>query len=71
MAETALGTLVTVGTSLQTTLKSAITFDGAGLHSARPVRMTLHPAAAEFGIWFRRTDVTDRDPMVAPRPGPP
>ncbi len=26
--------------------------------------MSVHPAAAGFGIWFRRTDVTDRDPMI-------
>ncbi|NCO20906.1 MAG: UDP-3-O-acyl-N-acetylglucosamine deacetylase [Rhodobacterales bacterium] len=43
---------------MQTTLKSPVTFTGVGLHSGRPVRMTLRPAAAEFGIWFRRTDVS-------------
>lgn len=26
--------------------------------------MSVHPAAAGFGIWFRRTDVTDRDAMI-------
>ncbi len=29
--------------------------------------MTIHPASAEYGIWFRRTDVQDRDPMVPAR----
>jgi UDP-3-O-[3-hydroxymyristoyl] N-acetylglucosamine deacetylase len=52
---------------VQTTLKSSIRFDGTGLHSGKPVRMTLHPASAEYGIWFRRTDVEDRDPLVPAR----
>jgi UDP-3-O-[3-hydroxymyristoyl] N-acetylglucosamine deacetylase len=26
--------------------------------------MTVHPASAEYGIWFRRTDVIGRDAMV-------
>ena len=38
------------------TLKSAATFTGVGLHSGAPVRMVVHPAAADHGIWFRRTD---------------
>ncbi len=29
--------------------------------------MTVHPASAEYGIWFRRTDVDDRDPLVPAR----
>lgn len=49
---------------MQTTLKAPVKFVGTGLHSGRPVRMTLKPAASEFGIWFHRTDVTDRDAMV-------
>lgn len=49
---------------MQTTLRSAVTFSGTGLHSGRRVRMTVHPASAEYGIWFRRTDVIGRDPMV-------
>lgn len=42
---------------MQTTIKSPVTFTGVGLHSGRPVRMTIHPASAEYGIWFRRTDL--------------
>lgn len=49
---------------MQTTLKSPVTFEGVGLHTGRPARMTLRPASAEHGVWFRRTDVTERDPMV-------
>lgn len=49
---------------MQNTLKSTVTFTGVGLHSGKPVRMTLRPASADYGIWFRRTDVLDRDPLV-------
>ena len=49
---------------MQTTLKSSVSFDGVGLHSGRAAKITLHPASAEHGIWFRRRDVTDRDPLV-------
>jgi len=42
---------------LQTTLKSSVTFSGIGLHTGKPVRITLLPASAHFGIWFRRTDL--------------
>ncbi len=52
---------------MQTTLKSAIAFDGIGLHSGRRVRMVLRPASAEHGVWFRRTDISDRDAMVPAR----
>ncbi len=52
---------------MQTTIKSPISFVGTGLHTGRPVRMTIHPASAEYGIWFRRTDVADRDPMIPAR----
>jgi UDP-3-O-[3-hydroxymyristoyl] N-acetylglucosamine deacetylase len=50
---------------VQSTLKSAVTFSGRGLHTGKPVRMVVRPASADYGIWFVRTDVTDADPMVA------
>ena len=56
-----------VSVMVQKTLRSSIKFTGCGLHSGRPVRMVLHPAPAEQGIWFRRNDVGDRDPMIAAR----
>ena len=56
-----------MGNPLQTTLKSAVTFTGTGLHTGRLVRLTVHPASAEYGVWFERTDVVDRDPMVPAR----
>jgi len=39
------------------TLKRGVGCTGIGLHSGRPVRLDLKPAAAEHGIRFRRTDV--------------
>jgi UDP-3-O-[3-hydroxymyristoyl] N-acetylglucosamine deacetylase len=42
---------------VQRTLKGAVGFTGTGLHTGRPVRMTVHPASADYGIWFRRTDL--------------
>jgi UDP-3-O-[3-hydroxymyristoyl] N-acetylglucosamine deacetylase len=52
---------------VQTTLKSAIGFSGTGLHSGKPVGMTILPASAEYGIWFRRTDVVGKDALVPAR----
>ncbi len=50
---------------MQSTLKSAVTFTGKGLHTGKPVRMVVRPASADYGIWFARSDVTDADPMIA------
>ncbi len=41
----------------QQTIARAVTFEGVGLHSGLPVKMTLCPAAADSGIIFRRTDL--------------
>lgn len=49
---------------VQTTIKSAATFHGVGLHTGARVRMTVRPASANYGIWFRRIDVIGRDAMV-------
>ena len=49
---------------MQNTLKSPARFTGLGLHTGQPVRMVVHPAAADHGIRFRRTDVADRDALV-------
>ncbi len=45
---------------MQTTLKTAVTFDGVGLHTGRPVRVVVRPAAANTGIVFRRVDPDGR-----------
>ena len=49
---------------MQTTLTSSVTFSGTGLHSGRPVRMTVRPASAEYGIWFKRVDIHDQDNLI-------
>ncbi len=52
---------------MQTTVKNLISMVGTGLHSGRAVRMKIHPASAEYGIWFRRVDIADRDNLIAAR----
>lgn len=42
---------------MQTTIASRVTFSGVGLHSGRPVRMTIAPAPAGHGVVFLRTDL--------------
>lgn len=53
--------------SRQKTLKRAIPCRGVGLHSGKPITMRLCPAPVNHGIVFRRTDVTDRNPVIAAR----
>lgn len=48
----------------QRTLKTAIGCTGVGLHSGNKVTMVLHPAQADFGIQFKRTDIAGRGAMV-------
>ena len=43
---------------LQTTVKNSVSFSGTGLHSGKPATLTVCPASAEYGIWFRRTDLS-------------
>ncbi len=43
----------------QRTLKNAIHCSGVGLHSGAKVSMTLHPAPANHGIVFRRSDIAN------------
>jgi UDP-3-O-[3-hydroxymyristoyl] N-acetylglucosamine deacetylase len=52
---------------VQSTLKSAAKFTGVGLHSGEPVRMVVKPASADYGIWFRRVDVTSGDALIPAR----
>jgi len=56
-----------MGNGVQTTLKSSVRFDGVGLHSGRSARMVIHPASAEQGIWFRRTDILVGDSLIPAR----
>ncbi|MFM2391857.1 MAG: hypothetical protein RLZZ437_3412 [Pseudomonadota bacterium] len=52
---------------MQSTLKSAASFSGLGLHTGKPVRMIVRPASADYGIWFKRVDITDSDNLIAAR----
>ena len=49
---------------MQQTLKSSVTFQGVGLHTGKAVRMVVRPASADYGIWFRRTDLASGDVMI-------
>ena len=50
---------------MQNTLKSDVVFTGVGLHCGRAVTLRVRPAAAQTGIWFRRTDISDTDPFIS------
>ena len=52
---------------MQNTLNSPATFTGLGLHTGQPVRMVVRPAPVDHGIWFRRTDIADRDALIPAR----
>lgn len=52
------------GAIRQKTLKNPIHCSGVSLHHGVRVSMTLHPAAADSGIRFRRTDVSKVDAVV-------
>lgn len=49
---------------MQKTLANTVTMIGKGLHSGQPARLVIQPASAEYGIWFRRVDVTDRNNLI-------
>lgn len=52
---------------MQNTIKSPVTFSGLGLHTGAAVRMVVRPASADYGIWFRRTDIATGDTMIPAR----
>jgi len=49
---------------LQNTINKSVTRSGIGLHTARLVDLTIHPAPANTGIVFRRTDLTGIDNTI-------
>ncbi|KQP16396.1 UDP-3-O-acyl-N-acetylglucosamine deacetylase [Methylobacterium sp. Leaf93] len=52
-------------TNQQITLKGPATLRGIGVHSGKPVEITLHPAAANHGICFLRTGMpTGHDRLI-------
>lgn len=50
----------------QRTLSQSVSATGVGLHSGERVRLTMHPAAADSGIRFRRTDLTGEQGGIIP-----
>jgi UDP-3-O-[3-hydroxymyristoyl] N-acetylglucosamine deacetylase len=49
----------------QRTIASSVKVTGIGLHSGRKVTLKLHPAEADFGIQFIRTDIAGSLPKKA------
>jgi UDP-3-O-[3-hydroxymyristoyl] N-acetylglucosamine deacetylase len=49
----------------QRTLRNSISAAGVGLHSGAQIVMTVHPAAPDTGIVFRRTDLPERNAIPA------
>ena len=49
---------------MQTTVSEPIVFKGIGLHTGKKSTLTLHPADADFGICFKRTDIPSVGNMV-------
>ncbi len=49
---------------MQTTLEKSFSLVGTGLHSGRPVRLSVLPAEADHGIAFVRTDVKSGDNRI-------
>lgn len=41
----------------QQTLKTSVSFEGIGLHTGKPAKITFHPAPANYGYKFIRTDL--------------
>ena len=50
---------------MQTTLRQVISCNGIGLHSGAKVKLRIKPSPAHYGIWFKRTDITKKDNMIA------
>ncbi len=51
----------------QNTLASSVVFEGIGTHSAQSITMTIHPAQANNGITFARTDLSDGPHIIPAR----
>jgi UDP-3-O-[3-hydroxymyristoyl] N-acetylglucosamine deacetylase len=62
-----LAALLDGGRARQKTLRQSISCTGVGVHTGAKVHLTLHPAEAGAGIVFRRSDVRDRDNVIAAR----
>jgi UDP-3-O-[3-hydroxymyristoyl] N-acetylglucosamine deacetylase len=51
----------------QKTVKSSFELHGKGLHTGKDVRVTVHPASADHGIVFKRSDIKGRKSYVRAR----
>ena len=49
---------------MQHTLKSSISIQGTGLHTGSTVVINVLPADCDYGIVFKRVDVTDRNNLI-------
>jgi UDP-3-O-[3-hydroxymyristoyl] N-acetylglucosamine deacetylase len=49
----------------QRTLAKKLSVTGIGIHSGKKVTLTMHPAEADFGIQFQRTDVPNAPVLKA------
>ncbi len=49
----------------QRTIAKKVDVTGIGIHSGKKVTMTLHPAEADFGIQFKRTDIPNAEILKA------
>jgi UDP-3-O-[3-hydroxymyristoyl] N-acetylglucosamine deacetylase len=55
------------GRAVQKTISSSVAFQGLGLHTGAAVRMVVRSAAVDYGICFRRTDLTSGATMILAR----
>ncbi len=58
--------MISTATGNQTTLADRIELSGVGVHSGKPVSITLLPADADTGIVFQRSDVDVADQVDIP-----
>ena len=49
---------------MQNTLKKPFSLSGKGLHSGSFVNVTVYPASADYGIWFKRVDLENEDTLI-------
>lgn len=54
---------------MQNTVEQSVSFDGVGLHSGRPARLTVKPAPVGYGIKFERVDLDLGERVIAARWG--
>jgi UDP-3-O-[3-hydroxymyristoyl] N-acetylglucosamine deacetylase len=56
------------GSAFQHTLQGPAVFAGVGVHTGLHTKVSIHPAPADFGVVFVRTDVRGRDNRVLVSP---